>query len=69
MEDVNRSFEVALYDQKVNATATPKSGGFDSDGANAKVSMVNGTTAAGRVGPGIVLKVMSGDKINAKTFA
>jgi RHS repeat-associated protein len=69
MEDANRSFEVVLFDQKINSTATPKPGGFDSDGGNAKVSMVNGTTVEGRVGPGIVLKVMSGDKINARTLA
>jgi RHS repeat-associated protein len=69
MEEANRNFEVALFGEKINATAVNKPGGFDSEGANAKVSMVNGTTALGRVGPGIILKVMSGDKINAKTFA
>jgi RHS repeat-associated protein len=69
MEDANRSFEVALFGDKVNTTATPKPGGFDSDGANAKVIVVNGTTAEGRVGPGVILKVMAGDKITAKANA
>jgi hypothetical protein len=39
------------------------------DNANAKVSVVNGTIAEGRVGPGVILKVMAGDKFTAKTFA
>lgn len=69
MEDANRSFEVSLFGEKVNTTAVSKPGGFDSDGANAKVSVVNGTTAEGRVGPGVILKVMAGDKITAKAYA
>jgi RHS repeat-associated protein len=69
IEDANRSFEVALFGEKINSTATNKPGGFDSDGANAKVSMLNGTTAEGRIGPGVVLKVMAGDKIKAFTNA
>lgn len=69
MEDVKRSFEVALFGEKVNSTATAKPGGFDSDGANEKVSVVTGSTAEARVGPGVILKVMAGDKITAKTYA
>lgn len=69
MEDANRSFEVALFGDKVNTTAINKPGGFDSESANAKVSAVNGTTDDGRVGPGVILKVMAGDKIKARTYA
>ena len=68
MEEANRSFEVALFGNKVNTTAANKPGGFDSDGANVKVSAVNGTTAEGRVEPGVILKMMAGDKIKAATY-
>ncbi|HEY8897222.1 MAG TPA: DUF6443 domain-containing protein, partial [Niastella sp.] len=75
MEDANRNFEVALFGTKVNATAVDKpvkqndENFFDNDNGNKKVSKVNGATAEGRVGPGVILKVMAGDKITAKTFA
>jgi RHS repeat-associated protein len=69
MEDANRNFEMALFGNKVNTTAVDKPGGFDSDAANAKVSAVNGTTADGRVGPGVIMKVMAGDKFTARTYA
>lgn len=73
MEDANRSFEVELFGSKVNTTVAEKptipSPGFDSDNANQKVSKLNGSTTEGRVGPGVILKVMAGDKIKAKTFA
>jgi hypothetical protein len=73
MEDTKRSFEVELFGSKINTTLTDKpkipSPGFDSDNANQKVSKLNGSTAEGRVGPGVILKVMAGDKIKAKTFA
>lgn len=69
METANRQFEVALFGEKINNTNQPKPGGFDGDGNNQKVSAVNGTTAEGRVGPGVILKVMAGDKIKAATYA
>lgn len=70
MEAANRNFEVALFGDKINTTAyTPKPPGFDVDGANLQVSRVNGLTAAARVGPGIVLKVMAGDRFTGKTQA
>ncbi len=72
MEDANRSFEVDLFGSKINTTVADKptipSPGFDSDNANQKVSKLNGSTAEGRVGPGVILKVMAGDKIKAKTY-
>ena len=73
MEDAKRSFEVELFGSKINTTVADKpkipSPGFDSDNANQKVSKLNGSTAEGRVGPGVILKVMAGDKIKAKTYA
>lgn len=69
MEPEVRNFEVALFGDKVNSTAENKPGGFDTDNSNEKVSKVNGTTAEGRVGPGVILKVMAGDKIKAQTYA
>ncbi|MEO6732331.1 MAG: RHS repeat-associated core domain-containing protein, partial [Ferruginibacter sp.] len=70
METTNRNFEVALFGNKINTTAqTPKPSGFDVDGANQVVSKLNGTSAENRVGPGVLLKVMAGDKFNAKTQA
>ena len=76
MEDANRSFEVALFGNKINTTVADKPGMngemevFDNDNTNnKKVSKVNGGTAESRVGPGVILKVMAGDKIKASTFA
>lgn len=69
MEEAKRQFEVALFGQKINTTNQDKPGGFDSDGDNDKVSAVSGSTAEGRVGPGVILKVMAGDKIKALTHA
>jgi RHS repeat-associated protein len=69
LEDAKRSYEAKLFGNKINTTFTNKPGGFDSDNANQKVSAVNGGTAESRVGPGVILKVMAGDKITARTFA
>jgi RHS repeat-associated protein len=71
IETANRSFESALFGEKVNSTASakPGAGKFDSDDANQWVSQVNGTTAEGRIGPGVILKVMAGDRIKAHTYA
>ena len=69
MEDASRNFETALFGDKIGSTAVTKPGGFDGVSANVKVSGVNGTTAAGRVGPGVVLKVMSGDKFKGSAYA
>jgi RHS repeat-associated protein len=69
MEVAGRSAEVALFGEKINTTNLNKPGGFDTDNANQKVSAINGASAEGRVGPGVILKVMAGDKFTAKTFA
>ena len=69
MEPANRSFETALFGDKINTTENAKPMGFDTDGNNTKVSMLNGNMAERRMGPGVILKVMSGDKIKASSFA
>ena len=42
---------------------------FDSDGDNHMVSKLNASSPESRVGPGVILKVMAGDKFKARTFA
>lgn len=69
METAVRADEVALFGDKISTTAVAKPAGFDSDAGNGVVSIVNGTTAERRVGPGVILKVMAGDQVNAGTFA
>lgn len=77
METANRSFEVDLFGNKINSTEADKPGMdihdteiFDADNTNnKKVSRVNGGSAESRVGPGLILKVMAGDKIKASTYA
>ncbi|NNV53860.1 DUF6443 domain-containing protein [Limnovirga soli] len=69
MEDANRTFEVSLFGDKINSTYSGKPSGFDADVNNLNVSKVNGTLAENRVGPGIILKVMTGDKFTANTQA
>ena len=69
MEIPKRQFETLLFGDKVNQTATDKPAGFDGDNENLKVSAVNGTSSDTRLGPGVILKVMAGDKIKARTFA
>ncbi|HLG40843.1 MAG TPA: DUF6443 domain-containing protein, partial [Chitinophagaceae bacterium] len=65
IEDANRSNEVLIFTQ-IPATESPKPGGFDSDPINLKVSkLFNASGNDKRVGPGIVLKVMAGDKFKA----
>jgi RHS repeat-associated protein len=63
METANSSLENTYY-SKINDTRVPKPAGFDSDAANASVAKVNG--AGNKIGPGITLKVMAGDKVNIK---
>ncbi len=63
------TFEVALFGNKINTTESGKPIGFDAVGTNLKVSKVNGLTADERVGPGVILKVMAGDKFKANTYA
>lgn len=69
MEEALRNFETQLFD-RIPETVDNKPTGFDADGSNQKVSKL--FSASGndkRVGPGIVLKVMAGDKFNAKVMA
>lgn len=65
MELANQSTE-ELFFTRIPETVATKPGGFDSDGANEKVSkLFNATGNDQRVGPGVVLKVMAGDKFRA----
>jgi RHS repeat-associated protein len=67
-ETASRSFEVELFGDKVNSTAFTKPSGFDNISSNQQVSRLDGTVAANRVGPGVVLKAMAGDKFKAAVF-
>ena len=69
-----RDFENQLF-SNIPQTAANKpvasgsSGGFDSDNDNKQISkLLNITGTDHRSGPGIVLKVMAGDKFKASTF-
>ncbi len=61
METANQAVEEQLFTHM--ETAAEKPVGFDSDGSNGYVSkLFNGSGNDKRVGPGVVLKVMAGDK-------
>lgn len=70
MEDANRSFETQLFNNlPETVTNNNKPSGFDADGNNKNVSQLFSSSAGDkRIGPGIVLKVMAGDKFNAKVY-
>lgn len=69
METANRTVEEQLFTQIGMTAETPKPNDFDSDGGNQVVSkLLNASGADKRVGPGIVLKVMAGDKFKANVF-
>ncbi|MCS3798853.1 DUF6443 domain-containing protein [Niastella sp. OAS944] len=73
IEDAARNFEVSLFGEKVNTCAFDKprmpEPGFDADGSNKKVIRLSGSTADARVGPGVILKVMAGDRIKASAYS
>ncbi len=69
MEDANRSFENKLFNNiPETVTSNNKPPGFDTDNSNKNVSQLFSTATDKRVGPGLVLKVMAGDKFTAKVF-
>lgn len=70
MEDANRSFEDQLFNNiDETVTSNNKPSGFDSVNSNHNVSQLFSTSSGDkRIGPGIVLKVMAGDKFNAKVY-
>ena len=69
LEEVNRDKEVQLFD-KITETVVNKPNDFDNDPANTQVSKLSGSaTSNNRVGPGILLKVMKGDKFRAAVQA
>ena len=70
MESNRQEVEVSQFGNKIISTLTAKSAhpGFDQDNNNANISVVNGSSNDTRVGPGVVLKVMAGDRIKASTL-
>jgi RHS repeat-associated protein len=71
METANASKENALFNN-ISSTATTKPAGFSNDNSNQKVSRLNGsvnTSGNFRVGPSIVLKVMTGDTISIGAYS
>lgn len=69
MEEAARNAEVALF-ENIQETEFAKPGGFDTDPDNTRVSRLYGKVNNNkRVGPGIVLKVMRGDKFKARVQA
>ncbi|MET0392151.1 MAG: DUF6443 domain-containing protein, partial [Chitinophagaceae bacterium] len=65
METGRRVTEEQLFSE-IPETEFTKPGGFDNDTANHKVSKLFGVSGADkRIGPGVVLKVMAGDKFKA----
>ncbi len=65
MEAADQSTEEQLF-TNIPETVADKPGGFDSDNCNQKVSKLFSSAGSDkRVGPGVVLKVMAGDKFRA----
>jgi RHS repeat-associated protein len=71
MEAERKDVEVAEFGEKINTTKTSKSAhpAFDKEQDNTMIAAVNGSSPESSVGPGLILKVKAGDKINAKCFA
>jgi RHS repeat-associated protein len=69
IETARRNHEVAQFGNQVSNTEDAKPSSFDTDNDNQKVSKLNAFTSGARVGPGVVLKVMAGDKFKALTKA
>jgi RHS repeat-associated protein len=69
MESASRNFETALFGDKIVQTVSAKPTGFDEDAENDNVSAVSASSAESRIGPGVILKVMAGDRIKARTYA
>ncbi|MGN6530746.1 MAG: RHS repeat-associated core domain-containing protein, partial [Ginsengibacter sp.] len=70
MEDANRAFENQLFNNiPQTVTSNNKPAGFDNDGNNKNVSQLFSSSAGDkRIGPGIVIKVMAGDKFKARVY-
>jgi RHS repeat-associated protein len=69
METARRPQELSEFGDKITTTEESKPQDFDSDGNNQKVSKTNAFSAENRIGPGVLLKVMAGDKFKALTTA
>lgn len=70
MEESAQQVESQLFSQ-IPETAANKPGGFDTESANERVSKLfsaGGSSDAKRIGPGVLLKVMAGDKFTASVY-
>jgi RHS repeat-associated protein len=69
MEDTNRTFEDQLFNNiPQTVTSNNKPSGFDVDDNNKNVSQLFSSSTDKRIGPGIGLKVMAGDKFKARVM-
>ncbi len=70
MEDANRAFESQLFSRiPETVTSNNKPVGFDADANNKNVSVLyHNATGDKRMGPGVVLKVMAGDRFKASVM-
>ena len=68
MEDAAIAAEERYYGN-LSSTAAAKPSGFDSDTGNHKVSKLNYSDAARRIGPNALLRVMSGDRVSISVDA
>lgn len=72
MEPARTAVEDALFTNIYSPVYTVgnKPAGFDSDGANTQVSVLNASSSINKkMGPGLVLKVMKGDQVQLNTYA
>ncbi len=72
MEAANQTTEQALFDNEYDPvnTVVAKPVGFDTNGGNTQVTKLNSATGTNKpTGPGLLLKVMAGDKIQMSTYA
>ena len=72
MEPANQTTEQALFDNEYDPvnTIVAKPSGFDPNSSNTQVTRLNPATGTNKpTGPGIMLKVMAGDKVQMSTYA
>ena len=69
MEDANLAIEDQLFNNiPQTVTSNNKPSGFDANGNNKNVSQLFSSSTDKRIGTGIVLKVMAGDKFKARVM-
>jgi RHS repeat-associated protein len=75
METSAQGFEQALFGPTILSKQVDKPVGFDNDAANTKVCMLSPRRSSATsqsftadIGPGVLLKVMAGDQVKARSF-